>query len=564
VIVLCGACGGDRPAQADGDDAAPPVKPSPPSRDITVPAGRRVQFEGRMPRAEWEDAVWRPLGTDGTLLALKQAQGTLLIGVRSPHAWPTRGNLWFLFAPDTEEAGLFTAGAIRLDYEPREHNRPHVMVWRRHGSAEELVEDAAVVRSATKGSGFTVEVALRLGLLDLEPGAAAPRRFAVVWVRGTESPTVTWPPGLQVGGAVGAVPPDLASSARWARLSGWTDLDGPGALSRTEWNGLLAEDTELTARGRDAHAMAMEIAEEGSLPKRDSRQVPQLVDNLQWIAAREPLTPHDLIALAQGYRFLNRPAEALAVLDALLGDPEWRASERLHYERAVTLQSMERFEEAAAVWDHMARTLPGQGAGRYERTAAYARAQHVSWQAEQEARAGDRAREDLPLVLLRTNRGDVLIQLFADDVPEATAHFLALATTREGDHGFYDGLLFHRVIGAFMAQGGDPQTRTDGCEVPGSGKGPRTIPIEENPRHGFWRGAVAFARGMSPQNGSQFFILAAPRTDLEASEFTVFGHVLAGMDVVDRLEQCDAILEVRVLHPGGATGTEPEEGEGER
>ncbi|MHC5009598.1 MAG: peptidylprolyl isomerase, partial [Planctomycetota bacterium] len=87
------------------------------------------------------------------------------------------------------------------------------------------------------------------------------------------------------------------------------------------------------------------------------------------------------------------------------------------------------------------------------------------------------------------------------------------------------------------------------------------IPIEENPRHGFWRGAVAFARGMSPLNGSQFFILAAPRTDLEASEFTVFGHVLAGMDAVDRLEQCDAILEVRVLHPGGTTGTEPEEDE---
>ena len=103
-----------------------------------------------------------------------------------------------------------------------------------------------------------------------------------------------------------------------------------------------------------------------------------------------------------------------------------------------------------------------------------------------------------------------------------------VAERQEDGRGFYDGTLFHRVIGDYVVQGGDPLSRDEGCEEAGPSDGPSTVTTEISERFGYWRGAVCFARGMAQVNGCQFFILVSPRPALAEEGYTVFGHVVAG------------------------------------
>jgi cyclophilin family peptidyl-prolyl cis-trans isomerase len=124
---------------------------------------------------------------------------------------------------------------------------------------------------------------------------------------------------------------------------------------------------------------------------------------------------------------------------------------------------------------------------------------------------------------IQTNHGSIEIELFDDDAPKTVQNFVKLAKD-----GFYDGVIFHRVIQDFMIQGGDP-TGT------GSG-GPGYQFEDEFNDHKVVRGALAMANAGPNTNGSQFFIVttgAAPWLD---GKHTVFGQVTSGMDVVDAIE----------------------------
>jgi cyclophilin family peptidyl-prolyl cis-trans isomerase len=126
-------------------------------------------------------------------------------------------------------------------------------------------------------------------------------------------------------------------------------------------------------------------------------------------------------------------------------------------------------------------------------------------------------------VTLHTSEGDVTLQLFDEEAPKTVANFKELA-----GQGFYDGLIFHRVIKDFMIQGGCPQGT-------GTGGPGYTFEDEINP-HKVERGKLAMANAGPNTNGSQFFIVtidAAPWLD---GKHTVFGEVTDGMDVVDRIE----------------------------
>src|SRR6478672_7372283 len=127
---------------------------------------------------------------------------------------------------------------------------------------------------------------------------------------------------------------------------------------------------------------------------------------------------------------------------------------------------------------------------------------------------------------LHTNHGAIAIELFDDDAPKTVANFLKLA----GD-GFYDGVIFHRVIPDFMIQGGDP-TGT------GSG-GPGYQFEDEFNDNKVVRGALAMANAGPNTNGSQFFIVTAESCPWLDGKHTVFGRVSSGMDVVDAIEQVE-------------------------
>jgi peptidyl-prolyl cis-trans isomerase B (cyclophilin B) len=126
-------------------------------------------------------------------------------------------------------------------------------------------------------------------------------------------------------------------------------------------------------------------------------------------------------------------------------------------------------------------------------------------------------------VTLNTTEGPVTIQLFDEDAPKTVANFKELAST-----GFYDGIIFHRVIKDFMIQGGCPQ---------GTGTGGPGYEFEDEiNQHKVERGRLAMANRGPNTNGSQFFIVTTDAAPWLDGKHTVFGEVTQGMDVIDRIE----------------------------
>jgi len=127
---------------------------------------------------------------------------------------------------------------------------------------------------------------------------------------------------------------------------------------------------------------------------------------------------------------------------------------------------------------------------------------------------------------LHTSKGPVEIELFPGEAPSTVENFTKLA-----GEGFYDGLTFHRVIPDFMIQSGCP--RGDGTGGPGY-----QFEDEFN-EHKVVRGALAMANAGPNTNGSQFFIVTADACSWLDGKHTVFGRVVSGQDVVDRISQVD-------------------------
>src|SRR3954452_2819208 len=125
--------------------------------------------------------------------------------------------------------------------------------------------------------------------------------------------------------------------------------------------------------------------------------------------------------------------------------------------------------------------------------------------------------------VLHTNHGAIEVELFDGDAPTTVKNFRKLA----GD-GFYDGVIFHRVIKDFMIQGGDPTGTGTG--------GPGYTFEDEINEHKIVRGALAMANAGPNTNGSQFFIVTIGEAPWLDGKHTVFGKVTGGMDVVDKLE----------------------------
>jgi len=137
------------------------------------------------------------------------------------------------------------------------------------------------------------------------------------------------------------------------------------------------------------------------------------------------------------------------------------------------------------------------------------------------------------VAVISTSLGEIVIRFLEADAPKHVENFKKL--TREG---FYDGTTFHRVVPGFVIQGGDPLSKDNDRSNDGTGGPGYTIPAEIHARH--VRGSVAAARTGDQVNprrrssGSQFYICVAPLPNLDG-QYTVFGHVVRGMDVVDRI-----------------------------
>jgi cyclophilin family peptidyl-prolyl cis-trans isomerase len=172
------------------------------------------------------------------------------------------------------------------------------------------------------------------------------------------------------------------------------------------------------------------------------------------------------------------------------------------------------------------------------------------WKREQELRAAEAQADDLPRVLFKTTKGEILIELFENEAPNTVANFISLV-----EAGKYDGVKFHRVIPGFMAQGGDPNTLDDDPANDGQGGPGYKIRCEcytEKARMHF-QGSLSMAHSGKDSGGSQFFITHAPTAHLNwakgkrASCHTVFGRVIQGLDVALELRKGDKIELAKVI-----------------
>ena len=129
-------------------------------------------------------------------------------------------------------------------------------------------------------------------------------------------------------------------------------------------------------------------------------------------------------------------------------------------------------------------------------------------------------------ITIETSKGNIVFETYTNDAPKTSENFVTLA-----NKGFYNGVIFHRVISGFMIQGGDP-TGT-GMGGPGYKFADELNPVTESYKKGYVRGTVAMANSGPNTNGSQFFIMHKD-TPLP-NAYTIFGHVVSGMDVVDAI-----------------------------
>ena len=134
------------------------------------------------------------------------------------------------------------------------------------------------------------------------------------------------------------------------------------------------------------------------------------------------------------------------------------------------------------------------------------------------------------VAVIKTGMGEIVFELLPDVAPKMVDNFKDLAKS-----GFYNGTTFHRVINGFMIQGGDPLSKDDDPTNDGTGSGPRKMPAEFTTKYSHTRGMVSTARSNDPNSGScQFFVVQKDSTFLD-NKYTIFGRVVSGLDVVDKI-----------------------------
>ncbi len=333
-----------------------------------------------------------------------------------------------------------------------------------------------------------------------------------------------------------------------------------GALARADPDTFTATlsgldaDADWTVRAAQATALGGLAPEQGlarltsMLADEDRRVVPAVVAAL--VTSKAPGAERSIVPLLGSPDIGVRAAAArgLADLNAVSAVPAVRAayeaasSESTYVARAALLGSLGRLDPDGAKffaqqalrdqdWAMRVRAAEllrqvGAADAQPERPAVSLRSrEHPEW-------ASLASPQFSPHAYVETDRGVIEIELAVLDAPLTAANFVALARK-----GFYDGLPLHRVVPDFVVQGGDP--RGDGEGGPGY-----SLRDEINQRP-YLRGTVGMALDWADTGGSQFFITHSPQPHLDG-RYTVFGHVVVGMDVVDRLRPWDVIRRVRI------------------
>ena len=324
-----------------------------------------------------------------------------------------------------------------------------------------------------------------------------------------------------------------------------------------QWTKLVGEkkaiDQEITAKVGSLRTQAEQASPEErkqviaafeQLQKEYIQKYESLFQLMRPLAARidyqaAPETVTDAKNLLQATFQQNMYADAAAIAERL--NASGNASPDVLAMGGISLYADHQFPEAQQM---LKQALQGEGVTPQVRSFASAAETYPKlWEKEQAIREAESVADNNPRVLLKTNRGDILLELFEDQAPNTVSNFISLVDT-----GFYDGIAFHRVIPGFMAQGGDPNSKDDDPRNDGSGGPPYTIACEcERPdTRMHFAGSLSMAHAGKDTGGSQFFITHLP-TDHLNGKHTVFGRVIDGLPVARDLRKNDKIESASVV-----------------
>jgi cyclophilin family peptidyl-prolyl cis-trans isomerase len=285
-----------------------------------------------------------------------------------------------------------------------------------------------------------------------------------------------------------------------------------------QWDELVAEGNKLIPQLRDSGRKAYEAA-----PNAD----PQLTRFLVKLALDDALNDH--------YQAAYDLSELLIKNDC--------GEKAIYLAAGISAFGVNEFKKAAEYFkiaQEAGLQIPSE-----VNYASDAEPYQAFWEEEQKVREAEAKADDLPRVKLETTEGTIVLELFENEAPDTVGNFISLVESK-----FYDGLAFHRVLKGFMAQGGDP--KGDGTGGPGYQIFCETD--KPNARKHF-AGTLSMAHAGKDTGGSQFFLTFRATPHLNPNKaamnpgHTVFGRVISGMEVLEKLQRRD---------PMGPTKVEPD------
>src|SRR5262245_10199629 len=357
---------------------------------------------------------------------------------------------------------------------------------------------------------------------------------------------------LRIATGAGAYAEIETALVRLGEKEFWDGLDEQ-ALAPVDWRKAVTLAQSLSELGGEsgserAKAALLKMWEQAEQGKFDARVAPALIRALNRI--KYPGLPAVARRQLMAKEIATRAAAANALtdlndenFDALAGAWERSGSDALNDARLALLNAIAKYKTPRAV--NLVKSSLADPDQRLRRRAADLLRQMgvdgAEIPAEAAAAPHDRAyyarvrrlQDKIVTVTLYTSKGPIKVEMFAKDSPMTVDNFIELAKRK-----YFDGIVFHRIVPNFVAQGGDP--RGDGGGGPG-----HQIRCEINLRL-YQRGSVGMALSGKDTGGSQFFFCHSPQPHLDGG-YTIFGQVTAGMEAVDKLTRGDVIERIDVI-----------------
>ena len=488
---------------------------------LQIPAGQPPDVDGLLATGEWDNAL-QLTRESGTVFVRRSGRALCFaFDVRRPYRGE-RIDIWIGDSDGKRTSLYMLRPAV---HGPKYPYLPFPAVLVRRAPWREIAnEDAGPstglifrARALDRADGWTAECMLSTDPLGLTQDAHGALYVELV-PAGQDAQRLVFTP-LPKGRIWPSAWPVFA--APWPRKKKAAALETPAEDARRKFEFLAWKDLRAASERR----LVMDPVITGVTETiKDNDGIAAVLGRLKDALAADA---HDFFAHLVRLRVLrkaNRLEQAAQEYDAFVGRFE-RAGDLkpVLLERYHLLSALARFEDAARA----ARRL---GIESFEKSS---RAGAEAWRKEQEAHKREAQKDDLPRIAFETSQGRIVIELLEDDAPNATANILTLVSK-----GVYDGTSFHRVIGGFMAQGGDPETAGE----------PRLRYGLATQAHGrlHWRGTMSMANSGENTECSQFF-LTTVRTPWLDGKHTVVGRVIEGQQAVDALQKGDEIKQAIVL-----------------